>query len=318
MDFNEAFQPAGGTTGRSLVLFEEGASEAGMQAVQEAVGVQVVAASGEEATPAEGGGFLFESLGVAVVDAPPDQVMQAAGSAAILAVEPERIVYALETAETTSQATNGHAGLPLAASPPLPVAQSPQGGGLSADYLRGYREAVLHLTDAVAAPGSAAAVAAQIAAVDESQATWGLQATKVVNCCRTRRGHPRRGARHRLRPRASRLRGTLGHLAVVHHRRGGPGRARARNALHRHRAGREVPRRAAALRGRPRRRDLRGQGALERRLGLGHRDPRGDRVGGAERVRRDLDVARRRHAARASRSRRCSSGSRGARRSRAR
>ena len=188
MQFNEAFQPTGGTTGRSLVLFEEGASEAGLQAVQEAVGVQVVAASGEEATPAEGGGFLFESLGVAVVDAPPDQVMQAAGDAAILAIEPERIVYALETAESTSQATNGHAGLQQAAVPPLPVAQSPQSGGLSTEYLLGYREAVLHLTDAVAGAGSAAAIAAQIAAVDESQATWGLQATKVVNCCRTGKG----------------------------------------------------------------------------------------------------------------------------------
>ena len=117
MEFNEAFQPAGGTTGRSLVLFEEGGAEAGMQAVQEAVGVQVVAASGEEAAPAEGGGILFESLGVAVVDAPPDQVMQAAGSAAILAVEPERIVYALEIGRRTRQATNGHALLP----PPPPA-----------------------------------------------------------------------------------------------------------------------------------------------------------------------------------------------------
>jgi subtilisin family serine protease len=46
---------------------------------------------------------------------------------------------------------------------------------------------VLHLTDAVAGGGGAAA-GAQIAAVDESQATWGLQATKVVNCCRTGAG----------------------------------------------------------------------------------------------------------------------------------
>ena len=81
MDINGAFPSTGGTTGRTLVLFDEGASEAGMQAVQEAIGVQVVAATGEESAPAEGGGVLFESLGVAVVDAPPDQVMQAAGRA---------------------------------------------------------------------------------------------------------------------------------------------------------------------------------------------------------------------------------------------
>ncbi len=46
---------------------------------------------------------------------------------------------------------------------------------------------MLHLTDAVA-DEPAAAAGAVIAAVDESQATWGLQVTKVVNCCRTGKG----------------------------------------------------------------------------------------------------------------------------------
>jgi subtilisin len=186
MDFNGAFQPSGETTGRSLVLFEEGGADAGMQAVQEAVGVQVTAATGEESAPAEGGGILFESLGVAVIDAPPDQVLKAAGDAAILAVEPERIVWALE-ATYASQATNGQSAPPLPAAPPLPVTQAPEPGVLSVEYLRGYREAVLHLTDAVAG-GAAAAAEAVIAAVDESQATWGLQVSKVVNCCRTGKG----------------------------------------------------------------------------------------------------------------------------------
>jgi subtilisin len=186
MEIEGAFQPSGGTTGRSLVLFEEGAADAGMQAVQEAVGVEVVMATAEEAAPAEGGGVLFESLGVAVVDAPPEQVMQAAGASAILAIEPERIVYALDAAPYAPPATNGQATLPQPFAPPLPVAQAPDRGGLSAEYLRGYREAVLHLTDPVA--GGEAVAEAVIAAVDESQATWGLQATKVVNCCRTGTG----------------------------------------------------------------------------------------------------------------------------------
>jgi subtilisin family serine protease len=186
MDIDGAFQPAGGTTGRSLVLFEEDSADAGMQAVQAAVGAKVVAASGEEFAPAEGGGIFFESLGVAVVDAPPEQVMLAAGDAAIVAVEPERIVYALEAAQYAPPATNGHATLTPPAAPPLPVAQAPEAGGLSAEYLRGYREAVLHLTDSVV--GGEAAAEALIAAVDESQATWGLQVTKVVNCCRTGKG----------------------------------------------------------------------------------------------------------------------------------
>ena len=189
MDFNQAFQPAGGTTGRSLVLFEEGGAKEGMQAVQEAVGVQVVAASGEESAPAAGAGILFESLGVAVVDAPPDQVMQTTGNAAILAVEPERIVYALESAQRTQTRSNGNTAPALAGAPPLPVARSSEAGVRSADYLRGYREAVLHLTDTLGGgEAAAAAPAAVIAAVDESQATWGLQVTKVVNCCRTGAG----------------------------------------------------------------------------------------------------------------------------------
>src|SRR5215207_10168980 len=186
MDINGAFQPAGGTTGRSLVLFEEGQAQSGLQAVQEAVGIEVVAASGEEGAPAAGGGVLFESLGVAVVDAPPEQVVQAAGDAAILAVEPERIVYALEATQYAPPWTNGQAMVPQPVAPSLPVAQAGDGGGLSAEYLRGYREAVLHLTYALAS--DAATAEAVIAAVDESQATWGLQVTKVVNCCRTGTG----------------------------------------------------------------------------------------------------------------------------------
>ena len=51
MDFNGAFQPAGETTGRSLVLFEEGGAEAGMQAMQDAIGVQVVAAATARSRP---------------------------------------------------------------------------------------------------------------------------------------------------------------------------------------------------------------------------------------------------------------------------
>jgi subtilisin family serine protease len=156
-----------GTTGRTLVLFEEGAAADGLQAVQEATGV---AAAGAE---------YFETLGVAVYDSPPDQVATAGGSAAVLAVEPERIVYALEIAPPLGN------GLAVTApfAPPAAMAAPPSGGGRSAEYLRGFRDAVVHLTDGLA-PDAAASEAA-LAAVDETQATWGLQATKVVNCCRT-------------------------------------------------------------------------------------------------------------------------------------
>src|SRR5215216_1515807 len=96
MEIDGAFPLDGGTTGRSLVLFEASGETAGLRAVQEAVGVEVVTARGENETPAEGGGVLYKSLGVAVVDAPPEQLLAAASESAILAIEPERIVYALE------------------------------------------------------------------------------------------------------------------------------------------------------------------------------------------------------------------------------
>ena len=46
---------------------------------------------------------------------------------------------------------------------------------------------MLHLTAGIAADAAAGAQAVA-AALDETQATWGLQATKVVNCCRTGKG----------------------------------------------------------------------------------------------------------------------------------
>ena len=192
MEIDGAFPLAGGTTGRSLVLFADDGTQAGLQLVQEAMGLEVAAAGAEVAPPDDGGAVVFESLGVAVVDAPPEQIAQAgiaaAGTGAILAVEPERIVYALEATGYAAPAANGHAALSAATPAPMPYAAAPAAaGGRSAEYLRGYRQAVLHLTDAVEAE-SAAAAAAVAAAVDESQATWGLQATKVVNCCRSGEG----------------------------------------------------------------------------------------------------------------------------------
>jgi subtilisin len=114
--------PADATTGRSLVLFEDGAAAAGIEAVQAATGLEVVLAQA-----------LFELLGVAVVDASPAQLEQAGASAAIVAVEAERVVYALEVG-------------------PGPISE------------------------------------AEPADVDETEATWGLQATNVLSSARTGRG----------------------------------------------------------------------------------------------------------------------------------
>jgi subtilisin len=110
------------TTGRSLVLFEDGAAAAGIEAVQDATGLELAATE-----------VLFALLGVAVVEASPAQLERAGASAAILAVEAERVVYALEAR-------------------PGPIQE------------------------------------AEPADVDETEATWGLQATNVIGSSGTGRG----------------------------------------------------------------------------------------------------------------------------------
>ena len=144
---------AGETTGRYLVLFEEGAGKAASKALRDATGTDVVSASADGGELQGDQTVVFDRLGAAVVTAPPDRLRQASapvrGKNPIRAVEPERVVHALE-------------------------------GGRSAEYLQGYRDAVLSLTGSAASP---AAIGIS-AAADESQATWGLQAVRAVNSCR--------------------------------------------------------------------------------------------------------------------------------------
>ncbi|HET8757320.1 MAG TPA: S8 family serine peptidase [Solirubrobacteraceae bacterium] len=181
-----------GTTGRYLVLFAEDARDAGAAALSDAAGISMAVAEDATAVPEAGGGLLFGEIDVAVVDAPPDQadaaVAAAADSGAILAVEPERWVRALEvvTPYTPEGAATGNGVHAPAAEPPPPLAPPSR----SSDYLAGFRDAVLYLTrpdgPMTADAGLAAAVTA--AAVDESQATWGIQGVKAVFSCRSGRG----------------------------------------------------------------------------------------------------------------------------------
>jgi hypothetical protein len=126
---------------------------------------------------------------VAVVTLPPEEARRtsllAADDDAVLVIEPERIVYALEGAWS-----NGGIGVGLAPTPgltPTPVATMPtlagSAGGLNLDFLLGYQQAVNHLVEHLIGgrstlPGAAGATLASLA-VDESQLTWGLQATRV-------------------------------------------------------------------------------------------------------------------------------------------
>ena len=161
-----------GLTGRTVVLFAEGSEEAGARGITAAIGAEVddtrSAPDGMLTGKAieRGRALLVSEPGVAVIDARPEQLeaLSAAERDAVLAIEPERTVYA--------QADPGPPRLP-----------SPAAGALSPDYLRGFRDAadaVLRAGALARGPGlDSPPEAGPPAPVDESQATWGLQAAGV-------------------------------------------------------------------------------------------------------------------------------------------
>jgi subtilisin family serine protease len=168
------------TTGRMLVLLpDEEDRGSSIELLKRTTGLDVLTTS--EVPPKEMAGakfveapaVVFDHLGVAVVK--PSTNVQSVGAMAqqlgdqAVAVEPERVVYALEDAPITSD------GL-MAQRVTAPAA------ALSRDYLRGYRDAAVNLAAAggvAPAPGAVPAAAVVPAVVDESRVTWGLQATHV-------------------------------------------------------------------------------------------------------------------------------------------
>lgn len=163
------------TTGRHIVVFREGAMEAGIEALKSTgLKVAVSSASGPDVlTDDQTKGadvIVYPTLGVAVVGGEVDQISQLTNgvsdsSSPILSIKPEKIRYALSYNPVVSERGN----------PTL-------ANGGAQDYLRGYRSAVVHLEaelnnfDRVALP----APATELSVPDESQATWGLQATRVA------------------------------------------------------------------------------------------------------------------------------------------
>jgi subtilisin family serine protease len=181
----------GGTTGRYLVLFNEGASARGLKALSDNAGFRVsnLVGSTEDtdvlSSLGSGEALVFEDLGVAVVDTPPDQ-LQALGTLStedntILAIEPERIVYAFtETEELTHEDVIIDPILPaLLFNPELLNASS--AGNLPVSYLLGYRDAVNHLVEKLLGASGATLEEGLVSgtALSEAEFTWGLQLTKV-------------------------------------------------------------------------------------------------------------------------------------------
>ncbi|MFL6214870.1 MAG: S8 family peptidase [Blastocatellia bacterium] len=147
--------PTDGGTGRYLVLLREDAVKEATKVMSSTASMKVSVASdfGEGDIPHDLGGadaVIFENLGIAVVNTPPDQLdalsVTAAEDNPILVIEAEQYVYALPASD---------------------------------DYLRGYRDAINDLTQRTLAKEAAAIEDAFAEALDESKFTWGLQATRV-------------------------------------------------------------------------------------------------------------------------------------------
>ncbi|HVF13224.1 MAG TPA: S8 family serine peptidase [Acidimicrobiales bacterium] len=165
-------------TGRYIVVFADevsGDSDAMTEALGSVAGVNSVANSMDyEAGAVDADDSLgadatvFAELGVAVVDSDPTQTgaMEAAvaSDSRILAVEPERILYAIDDSGNISP---------------------------SMDYVRGFRDATVALYEGLSGEDASKADAealAEAAFSDSAQFTWGLVATKASTSTRHGKG----------------------------------------------------------------------------------------------------------------------------------
>ena len=135
------------TTGRYLVLLPEGEeSSRGMTALRSSTGTREIDDS------------AVSNLGVAVVDLDPNQLESlnttVASTQPVLAVEPEQIMYAINSTAIDSDTAN---------------------------YLQGYKEGVVHLVDDLSNGGVMPAQQLTTSDfADGTTATWGLETTKVL------------------------------------------------------------------------------------------------------------------------------------------
>lgn len=161
------------TTGKYLVLLREDEVEVGLELLSDSAGIRNVAratdfaesaVSPEQLESAEN--LVFDNLGVAVVSADPDQLQSLntvkAESSSVVEIEPERVVYAL------SDVGLGNLGQQITSS----------SANLSVEYLKGYRDAVNNLVDKLLSSEQGITT---LDKASEAKATWGLQATKVID-----------------------------------------------------------------------------------------------------------------------------------------
>lgn len=166
-------------TNRSIVVFHPSAeaATAAVKALRNATGARL-ASTADSASGAisaadirDAGGVVLQRLNAAVITTPPDQLQAASAAAAaagaVLAVIPVGPLFAI--GGWYSQLTRDVA---AAAQPPA------TGPSASPDYLRGFRDGVLSMSEP-RTPTSASSIAAS-SEWDESQATWGIQSTRVA------------------------------------------------------------------------------------------------------------------------------------------
>jgi subtilisin len=158
------------TTGRFLILFDRSAAPQAAKTMQRVAGISVASAEDfKEGVVPEGLGgadaVMLPDLAIAITSAPPAQTgaLSVASNTGILAVEPERIVHV------------------SGAYPDPGLAQQPSTlAGAPLEYLRGYRDAVNEIYERLTGGVDRTEEAGAAAVQDESEATWGLQATKVL------------------------------------------------------------------------------------------------------------------------------------------
>ena len=168
-------------TGRMLVVFDEAAVGPGIRSLADNIGVKMASASDfpegiVDASLAGADGIVFDELGIAVMNAPRDvspAIASVAGGSHVLAVEPEQLCFASVLSEQLETRQD------------LP----PVGGAGDAQYLIGYRDAVVNLVERLTRSGlRPEPPESEIAALNENVFTWGLQLTGAALSPRTGEG----------------------------------------------------------------------------------------------------------------------------------
>jgi len=166
-------------TGRYLVLLCQDRPQEGLDRLASIVQVETAGRkrSARRAALRPGCALVFERIGAAVVHCPPDKPGLLAGLAAerdgaVLAVEPERLVYATVGRQRVFIPTPVDAPLPLRT--PAPARFPAHDPVLLAAYLQGYRDGVQDLAHRLGETPDTQGNAA--VAFDESKVTWGIQA----------------------------------------------------------------------------------------------------------------------------------------------